>query len=53
MPFSLPNTVSAGGYAGWAAGVRAPAITVALGGGWAEAALEGWTMGLEALFPQV
>jgi hypothetical protein len=54
VPFALPNTVSAtsSGYSGWAAGIRAPAITVALSGGWAEATLEGWTMGLPALFPQ-
>jgi hypothetical protein len=52
VPFALPNTVSAGGYSGWAAGVRAPTVTVALSGGWAAATLEGWTMGLPALFPQ-
>ena len=53
VPFALPNTISNGGYTGWAAGLRAPAITVALSGGWANATLEGWTMGLPALFPQV
>eukprot|EP01043_Picozoa_sp_COSAG02_P044992 COSAG02_NODE_4071_length_5831_cov_8.855199_3_plen_122_part_00 len=53
VPIALPNTVTHGGYTGsWAAGLRAPAITVALSGGWANATLEGWTMGLTALFPQ-
>jgi len=54
VPIALPNTVSPGGYKeSWASGVRAPAISVALSGGWANATLEGWTMGLPALFPQV
>lgn len=53
VPIALPNTVSPGGYTEtWAAGLRAPSITVALSDGWANATLQGWTMGLNALFPQ-
>lgn len=53
VPIALPNTVSPGGYTeSWAAGVRAPSINVALSAGWSNATLEGWTMGLTALFPQ-
>ena len=47
------DNVSVGYKESWASGVRAPAISVALSGGWANATLEGWTMGLPALFPQV
>lgn len=56
LPFALPSTITPGGYAqdgGWAEGVRAPSVTVGLSGAWTDAKLEGWTMGLAALFPQV
>ena len=39
------------GDGGWAAGVRAPKVQVALTGAWAAAKLEGWLIGLPALFP--
>ena len=54
-PIALPNTISPGGHTedgGWAEGIRAPAISVGLSGEWAKATLEGWTMGVTALFPQ-
>ena len=51
--FSPPalSSLGAGRDGGWAAGVRAPKVQVALTGAWAAAKLGGWLIGLPALFP--
>eukprot|EP01043_Picozoa_sp_COSAG02_P010450 COSAG02_NODE_367_length_23739_cov_16.775127_8_plen_566_part_00 len=52
LPVPLRNTVSPGGLATWAAGVRAPNITVGLRGSWvASTGIQRHTMSLPALFP--
>ena len=45
------SSLGAGRDGGWAAGVRAPKVQVALTGAWAAAKLQGWLIGLPALFP--
>eukprot|EP01043_Picozoa_sp_COSAG02_P050835 COSAG02_NODE_5275_length_4478_cov_2.390728_5_plen_570_part_00 len=54
LPLPLRNTVSAGGLATWAAGIRASRIIVGLAGSWAaSASIQVHTMSLPALFPMV